>query len=87
MMRVPAIALALLCLVTPTLASDQGAASNAAVQKVIQMLGDMLATAKQEKHEEEVKYADFDTFCAQETADLKEDITEQGEHRSAIDRD
>jgi len=34
----------------------------------------MQATAKTEKHEEEVKYADFETFCAQETADLKEDI-------------
>jgi len=55
-------------------ASGQGSASNAAVQKVIQMLQDMQATAKKEKHEEEVKYADFETFCVQETADLKESI-------------
>jgi chromosome segregation ATPase len=65
-----------LLLVAPTsaLVTQQGVASNAAVQKVIQMLQDMQATAKKEKHEEEVKYADFETFCTQEIADLKEDI-------------
>merc|ERR1719453_2082683 len=65
-------------MVVPTsvvgMTSGQGSASNAAVQKVIQMLQDMQATAKKEKHEEEVKYADFETFCVQETADLKESI-------------
>merc|ERR1719380_6995 len=65
-------------MVAPTaavsVASGQGTVSNAAVQKVIQMLQDMQATAKKEKHEEEVKYADFETFCANEIADLKEDI-------------
>merc|ERR1719230_1436945 len=54
--------------------SGQKSASNAAVQKVIQMLQDMQATAKKEKHEEEVKFADFETFCSQEIADLKESI-------------
>merc|ERR1719171_2937072 len=49
-------------------------ASNAAIQKVIQMLQDMQATAKKEKHEEEVKFAEFETFCTNEIADLKEDI-------------
>merc|ERR1719158_1412735 len=62
-----------------SLASSQGAASNAAVQKDIEMLQDMLATAKKEKHEEEVKYADFETFCVQETADLKKEIAEAAE--------
>merc|ERR1719327_441916 len=57
----------------------QEATSNAAVQKVIQMLQDMQATAKKEKHDEAVKYADFETFCTQETADLKEDIKQAEE--------
>merc|ERR1719272_1611633 len=57
-----------------SLATKQGATSNAAVQKVIQMLEDMVATGKKEKHEEEVAYADFETFCTQEIADLKENI-------------
>merc|ERR1719446_1018690 len=57
-----------------SLVTGQGATSNAAVQKVIQMLQDMQATAKKEKHEEEVKYADFETFCTNEIADLKESI-------------
>jgi len=66
----------ILLLVAPTsaLLAQQGATSNAAVQKVIQMLGDMQATAKKEKHEEEVKFAEFETFCTNEIADLKEDI-------------
>merc|ERR1719207_397064 len=66
------LALFVLFAAAPT--SVVGSASNAAVQKVIQMLQDMQATAKKEKHEEEVKYADFETFCTQETADLKESI-------------
>merc|ERR1719380_240276 len=70
-------------MVAPTaavsVASGQGSASNAAVQKVIQMLQDMQATAKKEKHEEEVKYADFETFCTQEIADLKGNIKEAEE--------
>merc|ERR1719158_2211654 len=77
MMKV-SIAMLMLFMASPTafvgVASGQDSASNAAVQKVIQMLQDMQATAKKEKHEEEVKSADFETFCKQETADLKEDI-------------
>merc|ERR1719421_2360871 len=57
----------------------QDAASNAAVQKVIQMLQDMQATAKKEKQEEAVKYAEFETFCKNEIADLKEDIKKAAE--------
>merc|ERR1719375_2511716 len=53
--------------------------SNAAIQKVIQMLQDMVATAKKEKHEEEVKFAEFSTFCASETADLKNEIASAAE--------
>merc|ERR1719321_1222702 len=65
-----------LLLVAPTWASltQQGATGSAAIQKVIQMMQDMEATAKKEKHEEEVKFAEFETFCTNEIADLKEDI-------------
>merc|ERR1719207_98192 len=71
------LALFVLFAAAPT--SVVGSASNAAVQKVIQMLQDMQATAKKEKHEEEVKYADFETFCTQEIADLKGNIKEAEE--------
>merc|ERR1719316_1284393 len=67
--------------------NNQGAASNAAVQKVIQMLQDMLETAKKEKHEEEVKYADFETFCVQETADLKKEIAAAAEQIEKLTSD
>merc|ERR1719395_150380 len=74
---------ALLLLIAPNALAatkqGQGATSNAAVQKVIQMLQDMQATAKKEKHEEEVKNADFETFCTQEIADLKGNIKEAEE--------
>merc|ERR1719248_453250 len=77
MMKV-SIAMLMLFMASPTavvgVASGQGSASNAAVQKVIQMLTDMQATSKKEKHEEEVKFAEFETFCTNEIADLKEDI-------------
>merc|ERR1719158_1736711 len=86
MMKV-SIAMLMLFMASPTafvgVASGQGSTSNAAVQKVIQMLQDMQATCKKEKHEEEVKYADFETFCTMETADLKEEI-KQAEEQIAL---
>jgi len=39
---------------------------NAAIQKVIQMLGDMQAKAKEEKNAEEVAFAEFQTWCKNE---------------------
>ena len=59
---------------TSALLAQQGATGSAAIQKVIQMMQDMEATAKKEKHEEEVKFAEFETFCTNEIADLKEEI-------------
>jgi hypothetical protein len=67
----------LVALAAPALGADT--TSNAAVQKVIQMLQDMVATAKKEKHEEEVKFAEFSTFCTGETADLKKEIASAAE--------
>jgi len=53
--------------------------SSAALQKVIQMLGDMSAKAKQEKNDEEVAFAEFTTWCTMEQANLKKSIKKGGE--------
>merc|ERR1719326_2575009 len=53
--------------------------SVAAVQKVIQMLGDMSAKCKQEKADEQVAMAEFETWCKMEQAQLKENIKKGGE--------
>merc|ERR1719421_748937 len=81
MMRMPLVVflLALRGASAAGAASAADAGSNAAVQKVIQMLSDMQATAKKEKQEEAVKYAEFETFCKNEIADLKEDIKKAAE--------
>jgi len=49
------------------------------VQKVIQMLGDMSAKAKEEKQNEEVAYAEFEVWCEHEQATLKKNIAQAGE--------
>jgi predicted nucleic acid-binding Zn-ribbon protein len=69
----------LYALAAPAPVVGEGSNSNAAIQKVIQMLQDMVATAKKEKHDEEVKYAEFSTFCTSETASLTNDISEATE--------
>jgi hypothetical protein len=60
-------------------AVSDGQASGAALQKVIQMLGDMAAKAKQEKNDEQVAFAEFTTWCTMEQASLKKSITKGGE--------
>merc|ERR1719491_534481 len=55
------------------------ARSVAAVQKAIQMLGDMSAKAKEEKKHEEVEFAEFETWCKMEQATLKKNIAKGGE--------
>jgi len=55
---------------------EQGVAG---VQKVIQMLEDMSAKAKSEKQNEEVKFAEFETWCTHEKASLKKNIAQSGE--------
>lgn len=54
-----------LLLVGAARASADSAASIAGVQKVIGMLQDMSAKGKQEKKDEEVAFAKFDTWCNQ----------------------
>jgi len=53
--------------------------SQDAVQKVIQMLGDMSAKCKKEKNDEQVAFAEFGTWCTHEKAELKENIKQGGE--------
>merc|ERR1719440_552563 len=54
-------------------------ASVAAVQKVIQMLGDMQAKAKAEKNKEEVAFAEFQTWCKMEIPQTKKSIAKAAE--------
>jgi len=62
---------------SPALATNGQSVS--AVQKVIQMLQDMSAKTKQEKKDEEVEFAKFQTWCTQEGARLKSEVTKNGE--------
>jgi len=49
-------------------------ASPAAVHKVVQMLLDMTATAKQAKKDEQVAFAEFSTWCTEGQTNLKNQI-------------
>merc|ERR1719262_218406 len=69
----------LVAVAAPAQVAGEYTNSNAAIQKVIQMLQDMVATAQKEKHEEEVKFAEFSTFCTSETASLKSEIASAAE--------
>merc|ERR1719456_1623808 len=53
--------------------------SNAAVQKVIQMLGDMAAKAKDEKNKEQVAFAEFETWCKMEIPQTQKSIAKAAE--------
>jgi hypothetical protein len=57
----------------------QNAQSIAGVQKVIQMLGDMQAKAKEEKNKEQVAFAEFETWCKMEIPQTKKSIAKAGE--------
>jgi len=60
-------------------AATQSARSIAGVQKVINMLEDMSATAKKEKNDEEIAFGKFTVWCKQETASLEREIKQNGE--------
>merc|ERR1719324_1951622 len=59
--------------------SSTSSGSVAAVQKVIQMLGDMAAKAKDEKNKEQVAFAEFETWCKMEIPQTKKSIAKAGE--------
>jgi len=52
------------------------------VQKVIQMLADMVAKGNQEKHEEEVRFAEFASWCENTSAD-KQNAIDTGKRQIA----
>jgi predicted nucleic acid-binding Zn-ribbon protein len=56
-----------------------------AVQKVVQMLQDMSAKAKQEKNAEQVSFAEFSTWCTHEKANLKTSIAKGAESMEVLD--
>jgi hypothetical protein len=58
-------------------ANDQ---SIGGVQKVIQMLDDMSAKAKQEKNQEQVAMAEFETWCKMEIPQTKKSIAKAAEN-------
>merc|ERR1719199_1855717 len=60
------------------------ALSVAGVQKVIAMLTDMQAKAKQEKNDEQVKYANFDEWCTKEKANLANEISKNADTISLL---
>jgi len=53
--------------------------STGGVQKVIQMLGDMSAKAKQEKNAEQVLFAEFETWCKMEVPQTQRSIAKAAE--------
>merc|ERR1719183_95612 len=52
-----------LCTAVASAAQTQDRTDVTPIQKVIEMLGDMMAKGKQEKHEEEVMMAEFKANC------------------------
>jgi len=61
-------------------ATLQAERSIAGVQKVINMLSEMSATAKKEKNDEEIAFGKFTTWCAHEIAGLEKEIKKNGEN-------
>jgi len=55
------------------------AVENAAITKVVQMLGDMQAKAKQEKNKEQVAFAEFETWCKNEIPQTQKSIAKAAE--------
>merc|ERR1719375_656560 len=69
----------LLCVAAGNVASAEDARSVAAVQKVVQMLQDMSAKAKAEKNQEQVSFAEFQTWCKMEVPQTKKSIAKAAE--------
>jgi hypothetical protein len=75
-------ALATALLIVGIAADD--APSGHALDKVVQMLGSMNMKAKKEKNQEEVAFSKFKTWCSEETATLKNDITADAQEIEAF---
>jgi len=57
------------------------------VQKVVEMLNGMVAHGKQEKHEEEVRFAEFSEWCQNTSADKKNAIETAGRQIEQLSAD
>jgi hypothetical protein len=68
-----------LMMVSPVVGLATDAQSVGGVQKVIQMLGDMSAKAKEEKNKEQVAMAEFETWCKMEIPQTKKSIAKAAE--------
>merc|ERR1719454_1003878 len=66
-------------------AAAPGGVGVASTQKVIQMLTDMQAKGRQSKKDEEVAFAEFKTWCTEESANLKSDIAKNTEQIELLD--
>eukprot|EP00448_Togula_jolla_P007289 CAMPEP_0170600038 /NCGR_PEP_ID=MMETSP0224-20130122/17125_1 /TAXON_ID=285029 /ORGANISM="Togula jolla, Strain CCCM 725" /LENGTH=699 /DNA_ID=CAMNT_0010924745 /DNA_START=75 /DNA_END=2171 /DNA_ORIENTATION=+ len=67
--------MAVALLAPPAMATSSAARSVSAVQKVIELLTDMSASAKKMMHEEEVGFSEFSTFCSDTTASKEREIS------------
>merc|ERR1719440_556368 len=56
-------------------------------QKVIQLLGDMAAKAKQMKNEEEVEFSKFSQFCSNKQASTAKEIKQAAELMESLTAD
>jgi len=79
------VATILLACVTGTLASNHGQSGYSPVQKVVEMLSDMLAKGKKEKQDEQVRFAAFKQFCVSTTAEKQKNIALGKEEAEALE--
>lgn len=74
-------------LVAPVMAMNAG---NAALDKIIEMLGEMEESGKKEKQEEQVAFAAFNTWCdntkAEKTADIKASADAMTQYQAQIEQ-
>merc|ERR1719391_763776 len=90
-MKVGAFAVSLCLAAAPSFwanaASLDAASAVTPVQKVIELLQNMGAKGKQEKHEEQVQFAAYKQFCDDTSVDKKRMITEAEENIEVLKAD
>merc|ERR1719313_646631 len=57
------------------------------VEKVIQMINDMMAKGKREKEDEQVRFATFEQFCKSTTAEKQKSIAETSDEITDLKAD
>lgn len=82
--------LAFLCAAPSVFAAELNGRSQSEVtpvQKVIQLMEDMLAKGKKEKHDEQVQFAAYKQFCEDTSVEKKQDIKEATEKIDVLNAD